>query len=229
MYNKKKENSENIRFALSILGAGIVVVAVLITFIGFTSRLQRGELNSFDTEISNLFHSKRNPSLTQLVRVVTDFGDVIAYVIIIPIIALLQYRKNKNWQHSIESMIILISCFLLNLALKFYFGRARPDASLHLVELSDQSLSYPSGHTMTATAFYGFIIYLALHYFRTAWMKIISIVILSLTILSIGASRIYLGAHYPTDVLAGFLVGTVWVLICVSLLRYFQFRKLRVH
>lgn len=229
MNNKNRDNSENLRFALSIFGAGIVVVTVLIIFIGFTSRLQRGELNSFDAEISNWLHSKRTPSLTGLVRIITDFGDVIAYTIIIPIIALLQYRINKNWQHSIESMIILISCFLLNLALKFYFGRARPDVSLHLVELSDQSFSYPSGHTMTATAFYGFIIYLALHYFRTPWMKIISIVILTVTILSIGASRIYLGAHYPTDVLAGFLVGTVWVIICVSLLRYFQFRKLRVH
>ena len=226
-HNKYRNNSDHIRFVLSILAAGIIVVAVIIAFINFTARLQGGELTNFDAEISNWFHSFRNNTLNPVVRFITELGDVTAYVIIIPIIALLQYRSNKNWQHSIESMIILVSCFLLNVGLKFYFARARPDASLHLVELSEHSFSYPSGHTMTATAFYGFLIYLCVHYIRTSWIKISSIVFLLMIILSVGMSRIYLGAHYPTDVSAGFLVGLIWVLICVSILRFYQFRKLR--
>lgn len=220
---------QNAQFALSILLAGGIIIVGLVSFISFTSSLQNGDLAILDHEINSWLHTHRTSSINAVMKGITQMGNVIAYVIIIPIIALLLFRYNKNWQHSIETAIILISCFLVNLGLKFHFARSRPDVSLHLVELAEDSFSYPSGHSMTAMAFYGFLMYLSLHYFQAKYTKLFSVLVLSALIFLIGISRVYLGAHYPTDVLAGFLVGLVWLLICINILRYFQFKKLRSH
>ncbi len=138
------------------------------------------------------------------------------------------YLCDHRLSHSIEAIIILISAFLLNISLKAYYGRIRPDEQFWLIELSKGSLSYPSGHSMTAMAFYGFIIYLLFHLSMNKALSVFLTFIFACLILFIGVSRVYLGAHYPTDVVAGFVAGFVWLVISVSILRYFQYRKIKV-
>ncbi|QSE98256.1 phosphatase PAP2 family protein [Fulvivirga lutea] len=160
---------------------------------------------------------------------VTSLGSATAYFFIIPVIGWILYRNDRTWAHSIEAFIILISSFLINLALKFYYGRLRPDESLQLILLREGSLSFPSGHSMTSMAFYGFLIYLVWQYTQSKTKKVFFISALTLLILLIGFSRIYLGAHFPSDVLAGFAAGLIWLLVCISILRSYQFKKLRSH
>lgn len=154
-------------------------------------------------------------------------GNVISYTIQLPIIFFILYRYNKEWSRSLEAMIILISSFILNISLKAYYGRVRPDPAYWLVDLTEGSLSYPSGHSMTAMAFYGFLIYLINHYSLNKGLKVSLTILLVLVIFLIGTSRIYLGAHYPTDVFAGYLAGLSWLLVCIGILRSYQYRKMR--
>ena len=84
-----------------------------------------------------------------------------------------------------------------------------------LIEVN--SLSYPSGHSMSAMAFYGLLIYLCARYRMPGWARILLISILLIIILLVGLSRIYLGVHYPSDVAAGFLGGLIWVSFAILL------------
>ncbi|WP_313791396.1 phosphatase PAP2 family protein [Lacinutrix neustonica] len=75
-------------------------------------------------------------------------------------------------------------------------------------------MSYPSGHAMTAMAVYGFLIYLFYHFKINSFLKFAIITILAILILSIGISRIYLGVHFPSDIIGGFIAGFIWVVFC---------------
>lgn len=199
----------------------------IIVFVNFTERLHDGRLESFDNEISDLLFSLRTDSLNNLFRGITSMGNVTAYAIQLPIIFVILYRYNREWAKSIEAMMVLLSAFLLNISLKIYFGRIRPDESLQLIDLTEGSFSYPSGHSMTAIAFYGFLIYLINHYSLNGLLKSGITILLVTLIFFIGLSRIYLGAHYPSDVIAGYVAGSSWLLICIAILRSYQYRVMR--
>lgn len=196
----------------------------LFIFFKVTGELHRGALAEFDDNISNFIIGNRDPLMTSLMMVITEFGNVYVYLAGLPIIFFSLYGSDKHWRRSIEAVVVVISAFLLNTFLKLYFVRPRPDIELRLIDLSMESYSYPSGHSMTAIAFYGFIIYLVMHYGKSKWVKYSVAVILSLMTLAVGISRIYLGAHYPSDVLAGFAAGLFWLLFVIGWLRYRGFK-----
>ncbi len=197
----------------------------IIVFIKFTGKLHQGELNTFDEGVTDFFFALRSPGFTSIMTFITDMGNVIAYLIWLPVIFFVLYFAKREWSRSIEAMVILLSSFLLNIALKAYYGRVRPDPQYWLVDLTEGSLSYPSGHSMTAMAFYGFIIYLVHRYpINTALTTLLSLLFGAL-ILMIGITRIYLGAHFPTDVVAGFVAGFAWLVLSISTLRYFRYRR----
>jgi undecaprenyl-diphosphatase len=83
----------------------------------------------------------------------------------------------------------------------------------HLVSVA--TLSYPSGHAMSAISFYGFLIYLLYGFNMNKWIKWGIISLISLLILTIGISRIYLGVHFPSDIAGGFIAGLIWVSFCI--------------
>ena len=103
---------------------------------------------------------------------------------------------------------------VLNEAFKVIFHRERPDI-LRLVEAG--GFSFPSGHSMISMSFYGFIAYLFYANMKSRW-KYLIISMFSVIILLIGISRIYLGVHYASDVLAGFSAGLTWLAIFVMLI-----------
>ncbi len=103
--------------------------------------------------------------------------------------------------------------------LKEFFFRARPTIIPRLIEVS--GFSYPSGHSLTATSFYLLLMFLTWRYYKTSKARIVLIISTAIVILGICFSRIYLGVHYPSDVLSGFLIGAAWV----CLLTYYFFEK----
>ena len=82
--------------------------------------------------------------------------------------------------------------------------------------IEETGFSFPSGHSMVSMAFYGYLIYLIYKYVKNKYIKWISIVLLSILICSIGISRIYLGVHYTSDVLGGFLISVSYLVIYIS-------------
>ncbi len=197
----------------------------LFVFFGVTGQLHIGALADFDESISNFIFGNRDPFMTSLMKVITEFGNVYVYLAGPPIIFFSLYGSDKHWRRSVEAVVVVISAFLLNTFLKLYFVRPRPDQELRLIDLSMESYSYPSGHSMTAIAFYGFIIYLVIHYGKSKWLKFVASIFLSFMVMAVGISRIYLGAHYPSDVLAGFAAGLFWLLFVIGWLRYRRFKS----
>ena len=201
------------------------MVIAIILFINFTGKLHGGDLNAFDKGVTDFLFSLRSPGLNSAMKVITEFGDIWVYLAWLPIIFFTLYFAKHEWSRSIEAIIVLASSFLLNIALKAYYGRLRPDPEHWLIDLTEGSLSYPSGHSMTAMAFYGFMIYLVHRYPIKKGPTTLLSIFFGLIILAVGITRIYLGAHYPTDVVAGFVAGFGWLMLCVSIMRYFRHRK----
>ena len=111
---------------------------------------------------------------------------------------------------------------ILNQLLKRILQRPRP-TEYRIIE--ETGYSFPSGHSMISMAFYGYLIYLIYKYVKNKYVKWTSIVLLSILICSIGISRIYLGVHYTSDVLGGFLISISYLVIYISDVNKFLIEK----
>ncbi len=214
---------EHILFVVTLIVSAIVMILLLNVFFEITENLGTPELVAADDAISRVFFSYRSEKLTPIITFITNLGAAPTYFILIPLSALILFLLGKQWTVTINASFILISSSLLNTSLKNWIGRSRPLDDLHLVEVN--SLSYPSGHAMSAMAFYGFLIYLTQKYVKNPWSRIVLSLLNALLILAIGASRIYLGVHYPSDVAAGFIAGLAWLIVCILIFRVFQFLR----
>ena len=153
---------------------------------------------------------------TPIAKFITNFGGAIFLIILT--ITLFILIKNKKIGLSIILNLIVITG--LNQILKYILQRPRP-TEYRLIE--ETGFSFPSGHSMVSMAFYGYLIYLIYKYVKNKDLKWISIVLLSILICSIGISRIYLGVHYTSDVLGGFLASISYLVIYISAVNKFLF------
>lgn len=150
--------------------------------------------------------------VTPIAKFITNFGGAI--FLSIATIALLLLIKNKKIGLSIFSNIVIIT--ILNQLLKRILRRPRP-TEFRIVE--ETGYSFPSGHSMVSLAFYGYLIYLIYRYIKNKYIKWSLIVLLSILICLIGISRIYLGVHYTSDVLGGFLLSISYLVVYISLIK----------
>ena len=155
---------------------------------------------------------------TSIAKFITNFGDAIFLTVLTIILFIL--IKNKKIGLSIFSNLVIITA--LNQLLKNILQRPRP-TEYRIIE--ETGYSFPSGHSMISMAFYGYIIYLIYKYVKNKYIKWISIVLLSILICSIGISRIYLGVHYTSDVLGGFLISVSYLVIYISAVNKFLIEK----
>jgi membrane-associated phospholipid phosphatase len=126
--------------------------------------------------------------------------------------------KKQTW-FSIRVITIAISSLVLMLLLKQLFQRKRP---LSPLLKAAKGLSFPSGHAIMAVTFYGLLIYILQHSITIDWLKWLVIVLVTVLIILIGFSRIYLRVHYASDVAAGFIIGLLWLLISLAVLKWLE-------
>jgi undecaprenyl-diphosphatase len=134
----------------------------------------------------------------------------------------------RGWRRGALLVVVtLVGAWLLDTGLKTLFARARPDAFFDYYP-APRSFSFPSGHALFAVCFFGGVAVLLSHRLqsRLAWILVWAVA-LALIIL-IGVSRVYLGVHYPTDVIGGFAVGIIWVASVALGDRLAERRRLRV-
>ena len=155
---------------------------------------------------------------TPIAKFITNFGGAIFLITLTVILFIL--IKNKKIGLSIFSNLVIIT--VLNQLLKRILQRPRP-TEFRIIE--ETGYSFPSGHSMVSMAFYGYLIYLIYKYVENRYVKWISIVLLSVLICSIGVSRIYLGVHYTSDVLGGFLVSISYLILFISTVNKFFIEK----
>jgi len=126
--------------------------------------------------------------------------------------------KRQNW-FSIRVITIAISSLVLMLLLKQLFQRKRP---LSPLLKAAKGLSFPSGHAIMAVTFYGLLIYILQHSITTDWLKWFVTILIIVLIVSIGFSRVYLRVHYASDVAAGFIIGLLWLLLSLAILKWLE-------
>lgn len=156
--------------------------------------------------------------VTPIAKFITNFGGAIFLIVLT--IVLFIVIKNKKIGVSIFSNLVIVT--ILNQLLKGILQRPRPTEYRIIEEIG---YSFPSGHSMISMAFYGYLIYLIYKYVKNKYIKWISIVVLSLLICAIGISRIYLGVHYTSDVLGGFLISISYLVIFISAVNKFLIEK----
>lgn len=161
-----------------------------------------------DNDLIRIIQGWESPRLTDLMETFTWLGStkvavVIAIVAILVLAVFLRHRKEL-----ILFILVVGLAPLLNKLLKSIFERERP--TLHRL-IEEVGYSFPSGHSMSSFAMFGILTYLLWRHVPSAWGRTLMVVLgLSVT-LSIGISRIYLGVHYPSDVIGGYLISGAWV------------------
>lgn len=188
----------------------ITLSIALILFIILTIIVSINKIPSFDTQIQSFFLNIRNDNLTKIITFITNIGSASSLITL----SLLILINIKNKKYSISIIINLISVFLISQLAKIIITRPRP-IEINLIEAS--GYSYPSGHTMVSMAYFGFLAYLASIHIKNKILKNITITILIIIPTLIGLSRIYLGVHYPSDVLAGILLSIIYLTIFINL------------
>ena len=182
----------------------------LIGFLFILINVLNENIQKFDAFIYNVVISIKSDLVTNIFKVVTEFGDALVLIII----TLLSFVILKNKKISASIAINLLIFPLLNILLKNIFKRPRPEG-FKLIE--ENGFSFPSGHSMAAMAFYGLIIYFIFKNINNKKIRNISCILLSILIVLIGTSRIYLGVHYASDVIAGFLVSIAYLVVYITI------------
>lgn len=176
---------------------------LLFMIIGYIVKFYPEMLVSFDQPIQTAIRGDLPENLTLLFRAITHLIDIPVIISWVLIVAFIFYRK----QWKMESYLMLGNLTLAGILIvtfKNIYQRPRPEI-LHLVE--EKGFSFPSGHSLAVTIMVGtLIVILSQRIKNTVWRKIVQI-LLSLYIVSVLVSRIYLGVHYPSDVIASLCVG----------------------
>lgn len=173
----------------------------------FNKEIMKGDVVGYKI-ISEFFISD---FATPIAKFITNFGGAIFLGVLV--VALFIIIKNKKIGASIFSNLVIIT--VLNQLLKRILQRPRP-TEFRIVE--ETGYSFPSGHSMVSMAFYGYLVYLIYKYVKNKYIKWTSITILSILIILIGISRIYLGVHYTSDVVGGFLISIAYLIIYINIM-----------
>lgn len=198
-----------------------IIIPSIIIIILITLKIMTKEELFIDKLAYNILVTKlRSPSLTNFMKVITKLSDtgIISILAIILTLLFLYKWKDKKTAQIIPSSLIIVA--FINQVLKFIFQRERPNG-YRLIEMT--GYSFPSGHAMVSMAFYGLLIYIIHKKVKNKSLRILLITLNITIIILVGISRIYLGVHYLSDVITGYLISIVYLLILIKLLKKYKF------
>ena len=204
-----KQKLEKIKIFLIENYKWIILFICIISLIVLIENVMDNDIMAFDEKgyfiISRYLMSD---TMTSIAKCITNLANM--YWLIGTSIILLIFLKNKKT--GLHIAINLGLSALVNFTIKQIIQRPRPVG--HRI-IDESGYSLPSGHSMVSMAFYGFLIYLIYKNVKNKYLRTTLIILLTLLIISIGVSRIYLGVHYVSDVLAGFLVAIAYLVIFI--------------
>jgi membrane-associated phospholipid phosphatase len=203
------------RLALGLLAACVV----LLLFAALAGEVREGETQHFDESIRFAVHRLASPPVTAIVIVATQLGSP---AILLPgtLAAAYVFVRQKRVRGAILLLVTMVGATLLQSLLKLLFQRTRPVPFFGLP--TPTSYSFPSGHALASFCFYGALAALVAGRIRARWLRWTIRGVAGLVIACVGFTRIYLGVHYASDVIAGYAAAFVWVLTVVSADRVFR-------
>lgn len=196
----------------------IICLITLILFIAIIRSIYKESIMNFDNFYYEHISKLISEQMTFFVKMITNLGSAFSLVSLTILILLISKEK----KYGILVGINLITIFVINTILKFIFARPRP-LDINLIE--ELGYSFPSAHAMISTAFYGFIIYLIWQTKISKRRKWISSILLSILIVLIGITRIYLGVHYASDVFAGMLISISYLVLFTSIASKYLYKN----
>lgn len=208
-----------------IIGLAVVLVAAA-GFAELAERVMAGDTLHADESILRLMEKMGSPFMDSVALEVTALGARVVVWMVVLIASVFMWSSRHHYSAALLWVSMLGAGFV-NTALKLSFNRPRPDVfpwRTNHVGLA----SFPSGHAMTSVVVYGTLAFLISRLAPTRFLKRLTWALAILVILLIGWSRLYLGVHYPSDVLAGFVMGAAWAVICglgMEAVRYFRTRR----
>jgi undecaprenyl-diphosphatase len=203
---------------LLVFGA-LIAIAGTYAFAKLAELVQHGYTQPFDDSVLRWMEHHQMPLLQRLMVEVTMLGTWIVVLSIVSIAALFLWLT----RHKYSAALLLVATaggIGLNNILKLGFSRPRP----HIFEwgTTASSSSFPSGHAMSATVVYMTVAYLAARLQKTRWARLATLAVAAALVAVICVSRLYLGVHYPSDVVAGVIIGLSWASFCMATLEAIQ-------
>ena len=199
-------------FGLHLTIGSVALIGSAWLFGGVAEDLITGDpLTIVDVFVSEWFRIQARPSSTARMALVSSFSSTAA--VLGSCIAATTVLLWKRWWYGLLALALVVpGGVLLNLTLKMAFARLRPGWG----DIDLFGYSFPSGHTMTATLLYGLLGVFFVVVVKSWWWRAIAVALVFVIICAVGLSRIYLGAHYFSDVVAAFAAGTAWLAICLT-------------
>ena len=208
MSTNNKRSFEFLSVSL-MLGLGAAIGA-LVFFAWLTDEVLEGETRHFDDVTRAAVHQFASPALTSLMRCISFLGSTL--FLTLATIAVVLWFLYRKWRREAKLFAItMIGASLLNTTLKVAFKRPRPVPFFNL--LAPESFSFPSGHSLASCCFFGALAALLTARLQGSRLRAAIWVVATLLFLLIGLSRIYLGVHYTTDVVAGFVAALIWIMV----------------
>ena len=192
---------------LLLVGFGVALVATS-GLVLLHDEILKASFEQRDQAIQSWVHGFARPMLTEVMKTLSWIGSPFVLVPAVTLAAGLMW-----WQRRKDSAVLVAAAALGGVALdevmKLHFKRLRPDVPWAFVH--EHSFSFPSGHSVMAMVIYGVIVYKTHNKLHSRWAKAALVIGALLMVAGIGLSRVYLGAHYPSDVAGGYFVGAVWL------------------
>ncbi|WP_174728776.1 phosphatase PAP2 family protein [Mesobacillus harenae] len=217
-----KEKMKKAAFPVLLVLTGLVTSMFFVyLFAEIAEEMLEQELKTFDDAVIGFFRAIESSTLNQAMIFITELGSVwfLATLSIITILTL--WIKVKDKWGILFFIIGIGGGGLLTRLLKYYYGRGRPSIN---PEIDAIGYSFPSGHSLGSLIFYGFITYFIIRSELKKSIKWVAACLAGLLVVLIGMSRIYLGAHFPSDVIAGHLAGAIWMILSILALEWVQWQ-----
>ena len=196
--------------SLSLLLGLAAAVGALIFFGWLADEVLEGETRQFDEVTRNAIHQLASPLLTTIMRALSFVGSTLVLTIGTTIVVV-RFALLKWAREAILFAITMAGAGLLNVTLKLAFQRPRPVPFFDLPPPG--SYSFPSGHALTSACFFGALAAILTARVKSRRVRVFLWVVCTLMFVLIGFSRIYLGVHHTTDVIAGFVAALIWILV----------------
>ena len=206
------------------IGAGFVVIGgAAIVFAEIADDLTEQDLDSIDQTFMRSLAAHVAPATRELFQWLTRLGDTMTLTGICIVVTWALLWRRHRWL-TLGWVTTVAGGTALNWLLKQYFQRARP---VHDGFEAVQGFSFPSGHSAGSVIVYGMLAYLAMRLLPARWHVPVALIVAMLAG-TIGASRLFLGVHYPSDVVSGFAVGIAWLGLCITSIEWGRWQRGRL-
>ncbi len=190
----------------------IVLAAALCAFAVILICVLNGNAACFDDPVREFFYGLRGPALTKAMVVITNSANAL-FIIALCIVLLIVPQTRKTF--GVPLSIGALGVTIINRIVKHIVMRPRPEVE-HLV--TEHGYSFTSGHSITSMFFYGMAIWLVWRYVKSKTVRWVLTVLLAIPMLLVGPTRVYLGVHYPTDVLGGWCLGIAAIIVTIEII-----------